>query len=93
MGIELSSIVRQGSDPVCAEVDGEMVMMSIEKGNYYGLDGIGTRIWQLIAEPVSVSKLCEILLTEFAVDRETCEADVLKFLARMEERNLIQSGA
>lgn len=90
MTIELSSIVTQGNDPICTEVDGETVMMSIEKGNYYGLNGVGSRIWQLIATPMSVLQLCEKILEEFAVDRETCEADLLKFLNQLEQQNLIR---
>ncbi|ADL54861.1 lasso peptide biosynthesis PqqD family chaperone [Gallionella capsiferriformans] len=90
MIVELSSIISQGTDPICTEVDGETVMMSIEKGNYYGMNGVGSRIWQLIAEPMSVSVLCGILLDEFCIDKKTCEVDALIFLNKLEEQNLIQ---
>lgn len=90
MAIALSSIVVQSNDSICTEVDGETVMMSIEKGNYYGMNEIGSRIWQLAAEPINVRQLRQKLLEEFAVDQETCEADLLKFLGKLEEHNLIQ---
>lgn len=91
MTIETGSIVVQGQEQICAEVDGEVVMMSIAQGHYYGLDDIGGRVWQLIAEPRRVSDLCERLVAEFAVDRATCEADVLRFLNEMEAQRLIES--
>jgi len=91
MSIETSNIVAQGKDQVCAEVDGEVVMMSIQKGNYYGLDTVGGRIWELIAEPRQVSELCDSLASEYEVDRTILEADVLRFLNEMDEQGLIES--
>ena len=93
MTIELDSIVVQGKEQICAEVDGEVVMMSIAQGNYYGLDSIGGRVWDLIAEPRKVSDMCGLLIGEFAVDRATCEADVLRFLNDLDAQHLIESRA
>lgn len=90
MAIDAGSTVVQSKDQICAEVDGEVVMMSIEKGNYYGLDTIGGRIWELIVEPCTVNEVCDRLVAEFAVDRATCEADVLRFLNEMEAQRLIE---
>lgn len=55
-------------------------MMSIQNGEYYGLDDIGSREWELIEKPVKVSDLIDTLLERSDVDRGTCEKDVLKFL-------------
>ena len=55
-------------------------MMNISKGNYYGLDTVGGRVWESIAEPKQVGELFDALVTEYTVDRATCEADVLRFL-------------
>lgn len=55
-------------------------MMSIENGEYYGLDDIGSRIWELI----------DTLLERFDVDRETCERDVLKFLNELDEDKILE---
>jgi len=91
MNIELDSVVVQGREQICAEVDGEVVMMSITQGHYYGLDSIGGRVWELIAEPCSVRELCDRLVVEFAVDRAVCEADVLRFLNDMVAQKLIDT--
>ena len=64
-------------------------MMSIENGEYYGLDEIGSRIWTLLEEPKKVSELCDILLEEFEVEREQCEEEVLAFLNEMASDDLI----
>lgn len=88
--VDLNSLVRQGGDLICANLDGELVMMSIEKGNYYGLEGIGRRIWQLIEMPTKVSALCGALQEEFDVEKSDCEADTLEFLNELAEQGLIE---
>lgn len=90
MVVSLNSLVRQGGDFISANMDGELVMMSIEKGNYYGLEGIGGRIWQLIEMPTKVSALCDTLQEEFDVGKSDCEADTLEFLNELAEQGLIE---
>jgi len=90
MMIDLTTIVTHSEEQVAAEIDGEIVMMSVAQGNYYGLDAVGSRIWELIRQPCSVTALCDALLTEFDVDRATCEQDVLTFLNQLAEEKLIR---
>jgi hypothetical protein len=93
MSIEISSVVRQSEEQVAAEVDGEVVMMSIEQGNYYGIDEVGSRVWALIEQPTAVGAICDALEAEFDVERATCEADVLKFIEELAEQGLIRVDA
>jgi hypothetical protein len=84
------TVVTQIEELVSSDLDGETVMMSVKNGKYYGMDAIGSRIWTLIKHPRSVSELCDILLEEFDVDRERCEKDVLVFLNKLAEDNLVK---
>ena len=84
------TVVAQIEELVSSNLDGETVMMSVENGKYYGMDAIGSRVWALIKQPRSVSELCDILLREFNVARERCEKDVLIFLNKLAEDNLIR---
>ena len=90
MTIEISSVVRQSEQQVAAEVDGEVVMMSIESGNYYGLDEVGSRIWALLETPTTVTRVCDTLMDEFEVERTTLEGHVLQFLKQLAEQGLIR---
>ena len=85
-----NTIVTQTKELVSSDLDGETVLLSIETGKYYNMDPIGSRIWELIEEPLSVSKLCDILLSEFKVERKQCEKEVFAFLNRLAGDNLIQ---
>jgi len=91
--ITTGTTISQIEEIVASDIDGETVMMSIQNGEYYGLDDIGSRIWELIEKPVKVSDLIDTLLERFDVDRETCERDVLKFLNELnEDRILVVEG-
>lgn len=88
--ISAESVVCQIEDIVASDIDDEKVMMSVEKGQYYGLDPIGSRVWELIEKPVKVTELIDALLLKYDVDRETCERDVLAFLEELHERGILQ---
>ena len=88
--IGANTVVTQTKELVSSDLDGETVLLSIETGKYYNMDPIGSRIWELIKDPMSVSDLIDILLGEFEVDRQQCEAEVLAFLNKLAEDSLIQ---
>ncbi len=88
--IDLDTIITQGVGLVSSQIDGEIVMMSVDNEQYYGLDAVGSRIWELIAQPRSVSSVCETLLSEFQVDRDTCQRDVLNFVERLYAEKIIR---
>lgn len=90
MKIQISNVVSQSKQQVSTEIDGETVMMSVEQGKYYGLDIIGSRIWQLLETPVSVSEILGKLLHEYEDKENTCEQDILILLDDLYNQDLIQ---
>ena len=71
------------------EVDGELIAMSVEQGACYGLNGVGTRIWALLAEPRSVDSLCEQLLREFEVEESVCRQQVTALLDELRSEEMV----
>ncbi|WP_309088677.1 lasso peptide biosynthesis PqqD family chaperone [Domibacillus sp.] len=92
--LSTSHLVSQKSGNIVSDMDGEKVMLSIEKGRYYNLGEVGGDIWEAIKEPVSVSCLVESLTSQYAVQQADCQDQVIGFLNRLLEEGLIQvSGA
>ena len=87
--IGADTLIRRGEELVASDLEGETVMMSVQSGMYYGLDSIGSRVWQLIEQPRSVSELCDILLQEYAVERAQCERDVIALLNEMHGEGIV----
>jgi hypothetical protein len=57
---------------------------------YYGLDQVGSRIWELVREPIRVSDLRDAIEREYDVDPQQCETDVLAFLRELAFKGLIE---
>lgn len=74
---------------VTSELDGDLVMLSIEKGKYYGLNGMGKEIWRRLETPISVEALCDDLSDKYEVKREQCHVQVLNFLQSMMDQDLV----
>jgi hypothetical protein len=83
-GISLETHIARRADLMVAELsDNELVMLNIQRGSYYGMDDTAKAIWDYLTEPRSVAALVDHLLTCFAVDRQTCEREVLAFVNEM----------
>ena len=87
--IDRKTIVKRNPELVSSNLDGEIVMMSVESGEYFGLDSVGSRIWELIENPVEVDGVIGALLEEFEVSREQCEADTVEFLNQLFDKMLL----
>ena len=73
-----------------SKIDEEAILMSFEAESYFGLDPVGSRIWELISEkPVTAAELVVLLMEEFEVDEKTCHADVQLFIDDMSSKKLI----
>lgn len=88
--IQLHNTVTRSPEPVASQVDDDLIILSIERGRYYGTELVGQRIWALLAEPIRVDNLCDALMAEFIVERATCEQEVLAFLSRLQAEGLIE---
>ena len=78
--LNLDSIVSYREDIDTTDIDEDKVMMDLEKGQYFALNSVGSRIWEEIQSPVKISEVVNILLSEYDVDRETCEKSVMEFI-------------
>ena len=87
--IDINAVIKKNQVILSNQIDNETVMMDIEKGEYYGINQVGTRIWSLLEHPHTIEQLCETLLEEFEVTEEECFQDVREFVARLAEKKMI----
>jgi Coenzyme PQQ synthesis protein D (PqqD) len=90
--LQISTTVVACKDKLIdAEIDDEVVALSIEQGTCYGMNRVGSRIWKLIAEPIRIRDLCLALRAEYRVDAEVCESQVLDLLKEFRAEGLIST--
>jgi hypothetical protein len=90
MRLSPTTAITQDPGPVSTVVDGEVLMMSADSGTYFGLNAVGSRIWELAARPITVRELCDRLREEYDVFAEQCEGEVLGYLEQLLDRGLIR---
>lgn len=79
------------SDTVFAqEVDGEMVLLDMESENYFGLDEVGTAIWQSIQEYGTLQEVFNAMLEQYDVEEEVLENDLSDFVNKLLESGLLK---
>lgn len=89
-GIALTSRLRIATDVVFHDLQGEIVLLNLKTGVYFGLDPVGTRIWQLIQEHHSLQDVLASLVEEYEVTEVKCAQDLLSFVALMWGKGLVE---
>ena len=87
--LNLHQTIALSADVISQEVSGETVLLDLESENYFGLDEVGTRIWQLIKETNDLNTICNTLLSEYEVPAERLQQDLTTLLTEIEGLGLI----
>ncbi|GMQ79459.1 MAG: PqqD family protein [Anaerolineae bacterium] len=75
---------------VFREVDGTVVALNLNSGQYFTLNEVGSRIWVLLAEQDSRNSLIETVLNEYDVSRSQLEENLLDFLQDLIASDLVE---
>lgn len=83
-------VVRNDGQYITSTVGDEIVMMDMEKGNYIGINSVGSAIWEMIAEPKKVSEISGRLMELYDVEKEQCESQTLAYLEKINELGMLK---
>jgi hypothetical protein len=67
----------------------ETVLLDLESGTYFGLDGVGKRIWDAVGEGLALAEIVDIIVAEYAVDEATARTDIEEFVRILVKRGLL----
>jgi len=71
----------------------EAVLLNLASGTYFGLDEVGTRMWQLISEHGSTDTVIETMIEEYEVEEVQLRADLDELLNQLKENGLVKLDA
>lgn len=80
---------KRGPQVIAQKASNDLLLFNMEDGNYYSLNEIGGRIWELCDGSHSVSQVVESLAAEYGASQEVLEQDVAELLADLEKGKLI----
>jgi hypothetical protein len=81
--VDLFTTVVPSPEVLVQELEGEAVLLNLASERYFGLDDVGTRIWQHLLNHGRLDRVCEEMQDEFEVDTETLRADVLRLIEEL----------
>lgn len=76
---------------LCQSVGEEVVLLNLATQQYYGLNSIGSRVWQLFLDGGDAESVCRALSEIYAVDPEVLKNDVAKLISRLTEAGLVKT--
>jgi hypothetical protein len=90
MSISLDSVVVVSKDQVSCDLAGEAAILHLKSICYYGLNPVGAKIWNLLQVPRSVKEIRQLVLSEYDVQAQSCELDLIRLLNELEQEGLIE---
>jgi len=87
--IILPKTVKISSNVLFQQINNECVLLDMDSEQYYGLDDIGARMWQILSENSETEKALTQLLTEYDIDENTLRQDLLNLITELGNVKLI----
>lgn len=90
MELSRDSVVATAPRQVSSDLGDEVVIFHVDAGTYFGLEGVGARVWQLLGQPATLREIERVLLEEYDVEPERCWRDLVRLLTHLIERGLVE---
>jgi hypothetical protein len=91
-GMPSQSLIVDPSRVVHETIDDEVIIIQLDRANYYSLAGSGREIWQMICAGLTPTTIVERLEAAYQGDNGDIAADVRQLLAQLSEEGLVQEG-
>jgi sorbitol-specific phosphotransferase system component IIA len=85
----LDQTVTLTPNVLAQEVSGETVLLDLSGEKYFGLNEVGTRVWQLLQESGDLNWIFSTLLEEYEIEPATLERDLTQLITDMEEAHIV----
>ncbi len=89
MPLAPDTLIRRSSAPVETTVGTEIVLMSLDAGQCYGLGETGSDVWRLLAEPLTFATLSSKLRDLYDAPKGEIEQDVEELIEKLQTLNLL----
>ena len=85
-----SAMYKRSQDAIFSEVGDDVVALHIQRGQCYGMEKVTADVWNLLAEPSDLERLCSRLVERYDVHPDECRADVARLLDQMLKEGLVE---
>ena len=89
--LSLQTTVIVSSRQISCPLGDESAILNMNNSVYYGMNPVGTSIWNLLKEPKTIAEIRDTIVGEYDVDEERCERDLFTLLEQMRSEGLIEA--
>ncbi len=90
--MRLDEPIRVAEDVVFETLGEEMVLLHLDRGIYFGLNPVGTRIWELLTEKGTLGAVLEAMQQEYEADPQALHRDLVRLAEELRAQQLILVG-
>ena len=90
MDVSFSQKVSTPEDVLFRDLGGESVLLNLDNENYYGLDEVGTRMWDVLTTSTSIQTAYDTLLAEYDVAPEVLQQDITRLVEDLVAQGLLE---
>jgi len=88
--IALHSRLRRRRNILAQRVSDKLVLLNLESGEYYALDEVGGKVWDLCDGVRTVSESAAVIAAEYDALPETIETDVLELVGELLREKMVE---
>ncbi len=90
MKLTLTQKISVPQDVLFQDLAGESVLLNLQSEKYFGLDDVGTQMWQALTEAESIQAAYDMLLAEYDVEPEQLQQDLDNLIENLVEHGLVE---
>lgn len=87
------TVVARRPDVLFAEVDGETVLLAPGAGRYFGLNEVGTVVWEWLEKPTALDRVHREIVDRYEVSEDEAWKDLKELMKEMEGHGLVERVA
>jgi hypothetical protein len=81
--------MKRSQTAMAREVDGELVVLDIPSGRFFGLNDVGKLIWDRLEDSSSIEQLIDAVVADYEVDRDEASEDVNDLIGHLVDAGLV----
>lgn len=86
-----TTVLKRTANQLSSIVDGEVILLNVNSGEYLNLNSVGTYIWNCFEHPRTIQQIIDLLVSEYDVSVGLCESETKPFLEELIALNLIEA--
>ncbi len=87
--LEDTTIVAS-TDQISGDLSGEVVVLNLKNGTYYGLEDVGNRVWELLQQPTTLRNVQTAIVDEYDVESDVACHDVQELVNSLVTEGLVE---